>query len=137
MHLFFILSCAGKLELPLSLCDSAISVRYDPLQATELLAFPDDYLREPAAESPTGYRLALSAERAPWTTELPAIFRPILDDAETRSGFARLGSVALRFSGPILAAPTEPEDSLADQGSLDSALGHWTLDTKFGNKLCP
>ena len=87
-------------------------MRYDPLEATELLAFPDDYLREPDTKSPTGYRLALSAERAPWTTDASSDFRPILDDAETRSGFARLGSVALRFSGPILAAPTEPEDSL-------------------------
>ena len=57
---------------PLVFCSSQTQSLYDPLGSDELLAFPDDFLRVEDPQSPTGYRLDLSVERAPWTSELAA-----------------------------------------------------------------
>jgi hypothetical protein len=111
--ILFVLSCNGSIEIePLEFCQSSTSALYDPMHSDELLSYPDDFLTKPDANSPTGIRVDLSPEKAPWTTELGDIFAPIIEDVSTRSGFARLGASVIRFSGPVNNGPVDPTASL-------------------------
>ncbi len=110
-----LMSCSGESkDSSIQFCRSATKVLYDP-QSTNLLSFPDDFLTSEDTTSPTGLRVDLSEEKAPWTTNLADIFIPILDDISTRSGFARLGGAVIRFSGAIQDGPS-PEDSINYDG---------------------
>ena len=112
-------ACGGKeIVEPLQLCDGPTQVLYDPLEPAELLSYPDDWLTRPDSASPTGHLVDLSIEKAPWTADLGDVFAPIIDDISTRSGFARLGAAVIRFNGTVPLGPTNPEDSLTDEGLI-------------------
>ena len=117
--LLTLISCRDKeAGEPIQFCDGTTQVLYDPGNETELLSYPDDWLTRPDSTSPTGHRVDLSVEKAPWVTDIGDIFQPILEDISTRSGFARLGSVVLRFSKPVILGPTDPIESLTDEGLI-------------------
>ena len=118
-----LLACAGGRSpggdsggMPIAFCEGATAALYDPLHPSELVAFPDDTYTVQDADSPTGLRVHLDASTAPWTTTLAVPLLPILEELGTRSGFARLGGVVLRFSGPVEGWPTDVESSLAGTG---------------------
>ena len=109
--LLFFVSCTDSIkDTPLEFCDNSTTVLYNP-QSSQLLSFPDDYWTVEDPESPTGIRVDLSAESAPWTLDLGDVFTPIVEDISTRSGFARLGAVVLRFSGGISTDLISPLES--------------------------
>lgn len=103
-------------EEPLRFCEGATQALYDPAHPTELLAFPDDAWTVPDATSPTGRRVRIDAEHAPWTQELAVPLQPIVEELSERSGFARLGGAVLRFSGPVSGWPQDAAASVADPG---------------------
>lgn len=112
-----LLGMGCRADVPLEFCRGATQARYD-LSDDELLAFPDDALTQADPSSPTGLRVDLSASQAPWTTALSPAFQPIIDDAASRSGFARLGSVVMRFSDAVSPGPQTADDSLVDEGLM-------------------
>ena len=114
-----LLACGGKeIVESLQLCEGPTQILYDPLEPTELLSYPDDWLTRSDPTSPTGHFVDLSVEKAPWTADLGEVFTPIVDDISTRSGFARLGAAVIRFNGTVPLGPTDPEDSLTDEGLI-------------------
>lgn len=108
-----LLASGCRAAQPLDFCAGATQVRYD-LTADELLAFPDDALTLADPSSPTGLRVDLSLEQAPWTAALSPAFLPVIEDAASRSGFARLGSVVMRFSAAVSLGPQTAAESLED-----------------------
>ena len=108
--------------MPIPFCEGSTTARYDPLHPSELVAFPDDAYTDPDPDAPTGIRVRLDAENAPWTTFLAAPLQPILSELGERSGFGRLGGVVLRFSGPVQGWPTDVEGSL-----VGPAIQWWDL----------
>lgn len=79
----------------------AVSHRYDPLGGDELELFPDDLLTRDDPQSPTGLRLDVTPETAPWVAGVPDLLRDTLDDMGYLSGFGLNAGVVLRFTGPV------------------------------------
>jgi hypothetical protein len=117
--LIFVLGCrSGALEhSAISFCLSETEALYDP-NSEEMLSFPDDLLTTPDPYSPTGLRISITEATAPWSMELPAIIEPAVADLQSRSGFARMGNVVMRFSHPITPGPPTPQGSLTDRGII-------------------
>jgi hypothetical protein len=107
---------APAADAPIAFCEGQTEALYDLLDPDELLAFPDDAWTVADASSPTGRRVAINAETAPWTAELAVPLQPIVAELSERSGFARLGGVVMRFSAPVGAGPADPATSQADPG---------------------
>lgn len=101
---------------PIAFCEGQTEARYDLLDPDELLAFPDDAWTVADASSPTGRRVAINAETAPWTAALAAPLQPIVEELSERSGFARVGGVVMRFSGPVGPGPADAAASVAAPG---------------------
>ena len=116
MYVWVLMSCSGQVEkeAEVSLCEGSTEVLYNPKDEDTLLAYPDDFFRVQDSTR-AGYKLDMSVERAPWTENMPQIFQSVWEDASTRSGFARLGSVVLRFSAPVAPAATSFDESLLDE----------------------
>ncbi|MEC7985124.1 MAG: hypothetical protein VX278_08165, partial [Myxococcota bacterium] len=114
-----LLACTSEIkETEFSFCSSATSALYDPLGSEEILSFPDDFLTSADPHSPTGLYLDFSESKAPWSPLLPNLLLSVPQDAKTRSGFARMGNVVMRFSGPISEGPNDPLASLEDSSLL-------------------
>ena len=115
LTLLFFISCTDSAKTEsFEFCDSSTTVLYNP-QSSQLLSFPDDYWTLDDPDSPTGLQVNLTPESAPWTLELGDVFTPIIEDISTRSGFARLGAVVLRFSGGISPTLIEPSASTTNE----------------------
>lgn len=94
-------------------CSGSRKAMYDPLHLSEMWSFPDDFYTMPDHDSPTGRVVDLSETKAPWATNLSPLFADSIAEMSTRSGFARLGSVVLRFTGPVGSGPLSAEESLS------------------------
>jgi dienelactone hydrolase len=97
---------------PSPFCEGAVAHRWDPLDPAEPDFFPDGLLVRPEPTSPTGWRLELSPESAPWTRRAPALLVESLLSMNDLSGFGALGGALLRFTGPVNAVPLTAEDSV-------------------------
>lgn len=106
----------GTPAVPLSFCEGATEARYDPADPAELLAFPDDAWTVADETSPTGRRVQVNADNAPWTENLVAPLQPIVSEINHRSGFGRLSGVVLRFTAPVDPGPKDADTSLTDAG---------------------
>lgn len=107
--------CTNKVspETDIQFCSGNRKVMYDPLHPSEMWSFPDDFYTKPDNDSPTGRVVDLSEAKAPWTTNLSPLFADSINEMSTRSGFARLGSVVIRFTGPVSAGPLSAEEALS------------------------
>jgi dienelactone hydrolase len=101
---------------PPAFCTGAVAHRWDPAGATEPDFFPDGLLTRPDDTSPTGLRLDLSPEAAPWVETSPALVRDSVRAMNALSGFGTMGGVLLRFTAPVNTVPTGADASLASEG---------------------
>jgi dienelactone hydrolase len=101
---------------PPAFCSGAVAHRWDPANAVEPDFFPDGLLTRPDETSPTGLRLDLSPEAAPWVDQSPTIVRESVRAMNALSGFGTMGGVLLRFTGPVNTVPSGAEASIASEG---------------------
>ena len=80
---------------PPAWCEGATAHRYDPDAADDADLFPDGLIEVDDPASPTGRRVDLRAETAPWIAQAPAL---------------------LRFTAPVAEAPADAAASVADPG---------------------
>ena len=80
----------------------------------EIQFFPSDLFTQPDLTSPTGLRLLWTPEAHPWMGLVPSLVAPDPEDYTQLSGFARNGSVLLRFDGPLPETLPVLSDSTAD-----------------------
>lgn len=96
---------------PWAFCEGTTAHRYDPFKADELLLFPDDIYTVLDPDSPTGVRVNLDEESAPWVAEVPTLLRSVVTDAQVLSGFGSNAAVVLRFDAPVTSWPRSAEGS--------------------------
>lgn len=101
---------------PIPFCDGATEALYDPMGSDELLAFPDDWLTRPQADSPTGLVVDMTGVHAPWADHLPDLLAGSAADLDGASGFGRNGGVVFRFTGPVAPPPETAEMSVLSGG---------------------
>ena len=97
-------------------CEGATAHRWEPLDPTDLDFFPDGLLVRDDSASPTGQRLELTEETAPWIVEVPELLRDSVLAMNALSGFGTLGGALLRFSAPVSDVPTDAASSLESAG---------------------
>ena len=85
---------------------------WDPVAATELEFFPDGTLVRADETTPTGLRLDISAETAPWYESTPDLLKESFAGFNDLSGFGTMGAALLRFSAPVVDLPQTAEESL-------------------------
>ena len=100
----------------LAFCEGAVAHRWDPLSVDEPELFPDGLLTRADPTSPTGRRLDVSPEAAPWAAQTPLVLRDALLSLNRLSGFGAMGGVLLRFTGPVSGVPATADDSLTGTG---------------------
>ncbi|MSP73659.1 MAG: hypothetical protein EXR76_16105 [Myxococcales bacterium] len=74
---------------------------YDPLSGATLQTFPDDFYTALDPSRPTGLRISLSGELAPWVDRLPGNFASVFRQLETLDGWGTTAGIVLRFTGPL------------------------------------
>ncbi|MFT6629280.1 MAG: hypothetical protein ACJA1R_002554 [Flavobacteriales bacterium] len=97
---------------PPAWCAGATAHRYDPASAEDYDMFPDALLEAQDDASPTGIRLLLNAETAPWTVGAPALIQDAIAAANGLTGFGTMGAVVMRFDEPVLSVPITAAESL-------------------------
>lgn len=104
-------------EVPdLEWCESEVGHLWDPLSAEELQFFPDGLLVRQDEESPTGWRLDVTDESAPWIAATPDILADSFGTANDLSGFGTQGGILLRFSGTVNDVPLDAQQSVENSG---------------------
>ena len=93
-------------------CPGPVEQRYDPLGSDELELFPDDLLTREDPDSPTGIRLDVRVENAPWVATVPNLLAAAIADLNVLSGFGTHAAAVMRFTGPV--TPTEADFALYD-----------------------
>ena len=71
--------------------------------------FPSDFFTV-EAETPTGLRLDLNEDNAPWLSDVPELIGYSLADVSVSSGFGTNGPILVRFTEPVGELPI-PDDS--------------------------
>lgn len=97
-------------------CEGPTAHRWDPLSTEEPDLFPDGLLVRDDPDSPTGQRLDLSPEAAPWVATSPALLKDAVEFMNALSGFGSMGGALLRFTAPVLDLPASAEESLTGDG---------------------
>jgi dienelactone hydrolase len=117
---------AGGADAPApTFCTGTTAHRWDPDASEELELWPDGLLVRDDPDSPTGRRLDVTTETAPWLGNTPDILRKAFDDFNVLTGFGTNGGVVLRFTEPTIAPPTGATESTA----ADAPLQWWDLET--------
>lgn len=98
---------------PYTPCDGTTRWLWAPGGA-ELHAWPDAAYQVDDATSPTGLRIDVSPERAPWRAALPELLDPFFEAVSQVSGFARQGEMILRFDAPITPPDTDRDGLVVD-----------------------
>lgn len=114
MLLLALVACVDN--APPEFCSGTTVQHYTPLSADELLMWPDDGLTVADATSPTGLRIDLTPDRAPWFHALPPLVHDLLRGLDIPSGFARQGAIVMRFSEALGELPSDMSTSLTDEG---------------------
>ena len=92
-------------------CAGPTTHLWDPVAATEVQLFPDGTLEVDDPGSPTGRRISVSTDRAPWADDLPDILSDAVLSLGELSGFGTLGGHLVRFDAPVTGWPTSAADS--------------------------
>jgi len=97
-------------------CEGSVAHRWDPRDPNEPDFFPDGLLLRDDPTSPTGVRLDVSPEAAPWSANTPQLLADAVDSMNALSGFGTLGGALLRFTGPVTQVPATAEESVTSAG---------------------
>lgn len=103
---------------PIAWCEGATTHLYDPVGGAELWMFPDDFFTREDPASPTGLRLEMTLENAPWLESMADLLKTTLTQLGALSGFATQGGVFMRFSAPLGPLPSGVVESVASDGLL-------------------
>ena len=101
---------------PPAWCEGATAHRYDPDAVEDADLFPDGLLEVDDPASPTGRRIDLRPEVAPWIDRAPPLLAGSLAALDGMSGYGSTGGVLLRFTAPVAAAPADAAASVTDPG---------------------
>ena len=107
----------------LSFCAGATAHRWDRTATEDADLFPDGLYEVDDPSSPTGRRLAFTAETVPWLASAPALLKEGFEALDGMSGFGTLGGILLRFHAPVTAVPTGAAATLDDPGWMLVELG--------------
>lgn len=103
-------------DLPPEWCDGATAHRWDREAAEDVDLFPDGLMEVADPTSPTGVRLSVQSDRAPWVAEAPPLLADAVTSLEDLSGFGTLGGMLLRFDAPVIDVPADADASLSGEG---------------------
>jgi dienelactone hydrolase len=99
-----------------SSCVGAVAHRWEPRDPSEPDLFPDGLLLRDDPTSPTGVRLDVSTDAAPWVANAPGLLAEAIESMNALSGFGALGGALLRFTGPVTQVPQSAEESVTQAG---------------------
>lgn len=103
---------------PPAWCEGATTHLWDPAGATEIQLFPDGLLEVEDDASPTGRRVSMDLDRAPWADDLPDLLADAVLALGEMSGFGTLGGQLLRFTAPVAGWPGSAAESVDGDGWL-------------------
>ena len=86
---------------PPTWCEGTTSFLYDPLDGTLLGAFPDDFYTKVDAATPTGLRVDLTTEGAPWIAAVPGTYGDNVAELNDLDGWGTTAGIILRFSASV------------------------------------
>jgi dienelactone hydrolase len=109
-------------------CDSALAQVYDPAAGTQFDAFPDDFFTVDAA-TPTGLRVTVDSETAPWTDGLDTAVAAIYRDLSELDGWGISAGIYLRFTAPPGEFPSGP------QTAIDGPVALWDLGDDTAHRV--
>jgi hypothetical protein len=125
----WVTGCADEVapEPPLEFCQGAVSFAWDPVNRSRLEAFPDDTYTRVDATTPTGLRLHVTQETAPWLAEQASPAVAAYDALNALDGWGTSSALFLRFDGAVSAPPSGP-DTASDLSLMLLASGPqgWT-----------
>jgi len=113
----------GIIEPAPPFCDGSTQHLWDPLAGEDLEFFPDGTLVREDPDSPTGWRIDITDETAPWLEHTPSLLIESFRAVNDLSGFGALGGALLRFDAPVNNVPPSAADSVLDSGWLWLDLG--------------
>ncbi len=87
-------------------CAAETRQEWQPLSVERLDQYPDDLWTRPDPGSPTGLRVNVDTASTPWLLEVSSLLRPIATGVQHRSGFGRMGGVAMQFSRSLGEVPS-------------------------------
>lgn len=94
---------------PLEFCDGEVSFTWDPVARVRLDAFPDDTYTQVDTSTPTGLRVDVTAETAPWLSEQAAPAAVAYEALNSLDGWGTSSALFLRFDGAVNAPPSGPD----------------------------
>lgn len=112
-------------ETPPAYCAGATAHQWDPANPEDVDLFPDPLLQVDDPASPTGARLSVSVETAPWLANAPNLLADGFATLDGLSGFGPLGGIVLRFTAPVdpSSVPTTADESLESEAWILAELG--------------
>ena len=103
-------------------CEGSTRQTYDPVVGETISSFPDNfYTRDD--DTPTGLRVDLTPERAPWLIEVPELIGNTLHEMDVLTGFGCNTPVLLRFSAALGELPSGAEASVSSDALMLLDLG--------------
>lgn len=115
----------GAPEVPsvgLAWCEGATEHVYDPLQQDALQMWPDDFYTRDDGSTPTGLRVVMNQEIAPWTADVSPLLADAIVELNSLSGFGRNAGAVMRFTAPVGALPSTGVDDWQDSLTSDALL---------------
>lgn len=115
--LFLLAGCGGTEGTPLDVLVESdtdedtwvapcpTSLLYDPVAGTYPGTFPDDFYTVEDLASPTGLRVRLDAQMAPWVTGEPSWLSSAYEQLNGFHGFGTTAPILFRFDGPLAEVP--------------------------------
>lgn len=86
---------------PLEWCESGTAFVWGPGTTAMPAAFPDDLYTVDDPGTPTGVRVSLSPDNAPWLATVPGNYDAVYLAMNALDGFGTSAAVFLRFDGPV------------------------------------
>lgn len=91
----------ATVQAPLEWCQGSTVFEYDPEDGRFLAAFPDDAWTAADPDTPTGLKVEITPEKAPWLEEVVGNYDQVFQQYNTLDGFGTNAAVWVRFNGPI------------------------------------
>ena len=105
---------------PIVWCEGATRQVYAPLAGARLEAWPDDFYTRDEPSSPTGLKLEMNEDNAPWIADVEDLLKGALLDLNVLSGFGRNAGAVLTFDGPVGALPAATVDDWEQSLTTDA-----------------